>query len=93
LLRGLVFPSKILNLKSLQNSFLCLMCMDDFSLILYVSAAVIFCHNFSVKLFSDNSPRVYCLSHLEVIFRSEIRCIKIDMVSELRLEEREGVIS
>jgi hypothetical protein len=45
---------------------------------LYVSAAVIFCHNFSVKLFSDSSSRVYCLDHLEVIFRSEINCIKID---------------
>ena len=44
-----------------------------------ISAAVIFCHTFSVKLFSDNSPRVYCLGHLEVIFRSEIRCIKIDI--------------
>jgi len=47
---------------------------------LYVFAAVIFCHNFSVKLFNDNIPRVYCLGHLEVIFRSEIRCIKIDTV-------------
>jgi hypothetical protein len=41
-----------------------------------VFAAVIFCYNFSVKLFSDNSPRVYCLDHLEVIFRYEISCMK-----------------
>jgi hypothetical protein len=30
---------------------------------LYVPVAVIFCHNFRVKLFNDNS-RVYCLGHL-----------------------------
>jgi hypothetical protein len=42
-----------------------------------------------VKLFSDNIPRVYCLSHLEVIFRVETICIKINVVSELRpLRER-----
>jgi hypothetical protein len=52
---------------------------------LYVSTAVIFCHNFSVKLFNDNNPRVYCLDHFEVTFRSEIRCIKIDMVPKLRI--------
>jgi hypothetical protein len=62
---------------SLQNRNLCPMCMDNFS-DLYVPIAVIFCHNFSVKLYSDNIPRVYCLGHFEVIFRYEIRCIKID---------------
>jgi hypothetical protein len=52
---------------------------------LYVSVAITFCHNFSVKLFSYNNTRVYCFGHLEVIFRFDISCIKIDMVLELRL--------
>jgi hypothetical protein len=45
---------------------------------LYV-CVVIFCHNFNVKLLSDNIPRVYCLKSFGSIFKSEIRCLKIDI--------------
>jgi hypothetical protein len=54
LLRGLVFVLSFASLSFVHGWFL-----SD----LYVSV-VIFCHNFSVKLFNDNNPRVYCLKSL-----------------------------
>jgi hypothetical protein len=54
LLRGLVLSSKILNLKILLNRNLCLLCIDVLSNL--CASAIIFCLNFSVKLFNDNSP-------------------------------------
>jgi hypothetical protein len=56
LLRRLVLSSKILNLNILLNTNLSL--VHGCFLSDLCASTIIFCHNFSVKLFSDNSPRL-----------------------------------
>jgi len=53
-LRGLVLYSEFLNLKILLNKNLCLLCMGCF-LPNLCTFAIMFCHNFSVKLFNNSS--------------------------------------
>jgi hypothetical protein len=55
-LETLILPSKISEFDNLQKTkILCLKCEDGLSLILLFSTTVTFCHNFNVKLFSDNN--------------------------------------
>jgi hypothetical protein len=55
-LGGMVFPSRISDVNKITELKLCLMCIDDSSMIFCVSAAYVFQSIiFSVKLFSDNN--------------------------------------
>jgi hypothetical protein len=49
-LGGLVFPSEFLNLIKLQNINLCLMCIDDSSLILLFLLHIFSVNNFQCKI-------------------------------------------